>query len=52
MKSKGEVLAKYRQFRTWAKNQSGRKLKVLWGDVGGMYTSIAFQDELKETDVE
>ncbi len=52
MKSKGEVPAKYRQFRAWAENQSERKLKVLRGDSGGEYTSTEFQDELKETGVE
>ncbi len=52
MKSKGEVPAKYRQFKAWAENQSGRKVKVLWGDGGGEYTFTAFQDEHKKTGVE
>ena len=52
MKSKGEVPAKYRQFRAWAKNQSGHKLKVLRRDGGSEYTNNAFQDELTGAGVE
>lgn len=52
MKTKGEVPAKFRLFRSWAENQSGCKLKVLRADGGGEYMSTEFQEELKETGVE
>ena len=52
MKTKGEVPAKFRLFRSWAENQSGCKLKILRADGGGEYMSTEFQEELKETGVE
>ena len=43
-KESDEVLDRFREFRALVKNQSGKKIKVLWSDNGGKYTSGGFVD--------
>ena len=52
MKTKKEVPAKFHLFKSWAKNQSGCKLKILRADEAGEYISTEFQEELKKIGVE
>jgi transposase InsO family protein len=42
MKTKVEVFNKFTEFKGFVENQIGRKIKVLWSDGGGEYTSKRF----------
>ncbi|TQD95075.1 hypothetical protein C1H46_019343 [Malus baccata] len=44
MKQKSEVFAKFKEWKTEAENQTGRKIKYLRSDNGGEYTSNEFTD--------
>ena len=42
MKTKSEVFKRFQDFKALLENQIGTKIKVLWLDNGGEYTSIEF----------
>lgn len=44
LKTKGEVLMRFKEFKALVENQIGRKIKVLRSDNGGEYTSGDFVD--------
>lgn len=48
MKTKRKVPTKFYLFKSWAENQSGYKLKILWADRDRKYISINFEEELKK----
>ena len=39
-----EVLLRFQEFKALVENQTGKKIKVLWSDNGGEYTSHAFDE--------
>jgi transposase InsO family protein len=44
LKAKSEVFTRFQEFRALVENQSGKKIKVLWSDNGGEYSSRQFVD--------
>jgi transposase InsO family protein len=44
LKTKSEVFKRFQEFKALVENQTGRKIKVLWSNNGGEYTSIEFAD--------
>jgi 5'-3' exoribonuclease 2 len=48
LKSKDEVLEKFKEFHNFATNLTGKHIKVLRTDNGGEYCSKAFEAYLKE----
>ena len=50
-KEADEVLDKFREFRAWVENQSGKKIKVLRSDNGGEYTFGGFVDFCSEVGI-
>ena len=44
LKTKGEVFARFKEFKALVENQTGKKIKVLRSDNGGEYTSNEFRD--------
>jgi hypothetical protein len=48
LKEKGEVFGKFKYFKTMIEKQVGKSIKVLRSDNGGEYTSVEFQQYLKE----
>jgi transposase InsO family protein len=48
MKTKDEVLFKFKEFKVLVENQTGEKIKVLRFDNGGEYTSKDFDDFCRE----
>ena len=47
LKSKSEVFSKLRDWKAMVERSTGRKLKVLWSDNGGEYTSGVLDQYLK-----
>jgi transposase InsO family protein len=48
MKTKDEVLSRFREFRALVENQTGKKIKILRSNNEGEYTSSEFRDFCKE----
>jgi hypothetical protein len=44
LKAKSEVFTQFQEFRALVENQSGKRIKVLWSDNGGEYSSRQFVD--------
>ena len=44
LKTKGEVFARFKEFKALVENQTGKKIKVLRSDNGGEFTSNEFRD--------
>jgi transposase InsO family protein len=44
MKTKDDVFSRFQEFKALVENQTGRKIKVLRSDNGGVYTSSAFKE--------
>jgi len=51
IKTKDEILAKFKEFKAFAENQSGKKLKALRSDNGREYLTKAFQSILTENGI-
>ena len=51
IKSKDEVLEKFKEFANYAANTTGKNVKVLRSDNGGEYCSKAFKAYLKESGI-
>jgi len=47
LKTKDEVLGKFRDFKTMAEKQTGKVIKILRSDNGGEYVSRAFENYLR-----
>jgi len=52
LKQKLKVFQKFKECKTVIENQTGRKVKVLWSDNGGEYTSKEFKDYLASKGIE
>ena len=48
IKHKFETFENFKEFKHEVENQLGRKIKMLWSDLGEKYLSIDFYDYLKE----
>ena len=44
LKGKNEVFNKFKEFKALVKNHTERKIKTLWSDNGGEFTSKEFQE--------
>jgi hypothetical protein len=51
LKSKGEVLEKFKEFKALVENQTGKRIKTLRSDNGGEYSSRRFSDFLKASGI-
>ena len=51
IKSKDEVLEKFKEFAKYTENTTGRKIKVLRSDNGGEYCSKVFETYMKENGI-
>ncbi|BES99517.1 Hypothetical protein NTJ_12335 [Nesidiocoris tenuis] len=51
LKKKSESLTAFKEFKTWAENTTGQKIKNLQSDNGGEYTSKEFTKFLKEAGI-
>jgi hypothetical protein len=52
LKSKDEVFAKFKEFKSHAEKQTGKRIKILRSDNGGEYTSAAFDRYLKDRGIQ
>ena len=51
LKHKDEALEKFKEFKTTVERELGKKIKCLRTDNGGEYTSIEFNNYLKELNI-
>jgi hypothetical protein len=51
LKSKEEVFSKFKEFKALIENLSERKIKILWSDNGGEYTSKKFVNFCKDVGI-
>jgi hypothetical protein len=49
--SKDEVFKRFREFKAFGENQTGKRIKTLRGDNGGEYVSHTFNDYLKSNGI-
>ena len=52
LKKKSEAFAAFKDFKAWAENSTGLKIKILRHDKGGEYISGAFENYLKDNGIE
>jgi hypothetical protein len=50
-KDSNTILKHFKEFKAWAENATGKKIKILRTDNGGEYTSKSFQGFLKATGI-
>jgi transposase InsO family protein len=50
-KTSEEVLKRFREFKVFVENQTGKRIKVLRYDKGGEYTSHAFKKFCADTGI-
>ena len=48
MKGKNEVFNKFKEYKAFAENRTERKIKTLWPDNGGEFTSKEFKKPCRE----
>ena len=47
LKEKSEVFSKFKEYKALVENQTDRKIKILWSDNGGEFTSEEFKELCK-----
>lgn len=51
LSGKHEVAARFKEFKTWIENQTGKRIKVLRSDSGGEYESYEMKTILKDSGI-
>ena len=52
LKKKSDAFATFKQFKAWAENITGKKIKIVRHDKGGEYISKAFEQYLADCGIE
>ena len=51
LKEKSEVFSKFKEYKSLVENHIDRKIKILWSDNGGEFTSNEFKELYKESGI-